>query len=365
MFLILTQCFPSRVGGIENLISNLALSIAKENKVIVLADQQNFFQDIVYDKKNQNKLIIKRYGGIKFFRKRKKIKDLNSFIDSTEIKCVIADTWKSLELCIDRLNKKKITTICLVHGNELILKKNKKIEIVENILSKTNFIVANSKFTENLLKKNINIDKKINVIYPGAVDLRSIESDKFLKINGWPVLLTLSRLEKRKGHVFILNSINELKKNYPNIRYIIAGDGLEKNKLKKLVKNYNLSENVIFTGNVNDSQKKFLFECSTLMIMPTIDDSENRSIEGFGISFIEAASYGVGSIGGKDGGASDAISHNKTGLICDGNDLNSIYDSVIKFFKNDDFIKFGKNAKEFSEQFHWDKVVKNYLKLIN
>ena len=71
MFLILTQCFPSRVGGIENLISNLALSIAKENKVIVLADQQNFFQDIVYDKKNQNKLIIKRYGGIKFFRKRK------------------------------------------------------------------------------------------------------------------------------------------------------------------------------------------------------------------------------------------------------------------------------------------------------
>ena len=39
-----------------------------------------------------------------------------------------------------------------------------------------------------------------------------------------------------------------------------------------------------------------------------------KSVEGFGISFIEAASYGVGSIGGKDGGASDAIRHQETGL---------------------------------------------------
>ena len=92
---------------------------------------------------------------------------------------------------------------------------------------------------------------------------------------------------------------------------------------------------------------------------------EKKSVEGFGISFIEAASYGVGSIGGKDGGASDAITHNKTGLICDGNDLNSIYDSVINFFENGNFVKYGKNAQEFSEKFHWNKVVKNYLKLIN
>ena len=92
---------------------------------------------------------------------------------------------------------------------------------------------------------------------------------------------------------------------------------------------------------------------------------EGKSVEGFGISYIEAASYGLGSIGGKDGGASDAIDHQKTGLICDGADLNSIYDSVINFFKDENFIKFGDNAKKFSEKFHWDKIVKNYLKLIN
>ena len=92
---------------------------------------------------------------------------------------------------------------------------------------------------------------------------------------------------------------------------------------------------------------------------------EGKSVEGFGISFIEAASYGIGSIGGKDGGASDAIVHKKTGLICDGNDLNSIYDSVVDFFKNENYVKYGKNAKEFSEKFYWGKVIKNYLNLID
>ena len=92
---------------------------------------------------------------------------------------------------------------------------------------------------------------------------------------------------------------------------------------------------------------------------------EKRSVEGFGISFIEAASYGVASIGGKDGGASDAIDHKNTGLLCDGSDLDSIYETVLDFFKNEKFIEYGKNSKKFSEKFYWDKVIKNYLKLIN
>ena len=116
-------------------------------------------------------------------------------------------------------------------------------------------------------------------------------------------------------------------------------------------------------GYIDDNFKIALIAEANLFLMPS--RIEKKSVEGFGISFVEAASYGVASIGGKDGGASDAISHNKTGLICDGNDLNSIYDSVVSFFRNENFVKFGKNAQEFSKKFHWDKVVKNYLKLIN
>ena len=89
-----------------------------------------------------------------------------------------------------------------------------------------------------------------------------------------------------------------------------------------------------------------------------------KSVEGFGISFIEAGSYGKGSIGGIDGGQTDAIQEGKTGFLCDGNDLNAIYETVLKFFQNDQYKILGLQAKEFSKKFKWKSIVKEYLKLI-
>ena len=89
-----------------------------------------------------------------------------------------------------------------------------------------------------------------------------------------------------------------------------------------------------------------------------------KSVEGFGISFIEAAAYGTGSIGGIAGGAADAIQNGVSGYLCDGNDLNSIYETIVKFYDNENFKQLGNNAFNFSKNFHWDKIIKKYLKLI-
>ena len=96
MFVLLTQCFPSRLGGIENLMGNIALNLSKKNNVIVLADRYQYLNDLVYDNENKKKFLVKRYGGLKFFRKRKKVRDLKILLESNDIKLIIADTWKSL-----------------------------------------------------------------------------------------------------------------------------------------------------------------------------------------------------------------------------------------------------------------------------
>ena len=80
----------------------------------------------------------------------------------------------------------------------------------------------------------------------------------------------------------------------------------------------------MFFKDISADLKNTLMAKSDIFVMPSI--IHKTSVEGFGISFIEAASYGIGSIGGKDGGASDAIDNKKTGLICDGEDINSIYE---------------------------------------
>ena len=56
MILFLTQCFPSRIGGIESLVSNLALSLSEKEKVIVFADRYNIFFDEIFDNYNRDKI---------------------------------------------------------------------------------------------------------------------------------------------------------------------------------------------------------------------------------------------------------------------------------------------------------------------
>ena len=120
--------------------------------------------------------------------------------------------------------------------------------------------------------------------------------------------------------------IRNLKEKFPKIKYVSVGDGEEKKDLIILVKELKIENEVVILDKIDQKLKVALIKNSNLFLMPSI--IVKKSVEGFGISFVEAASYGVGSIGGKDGGASDAIDNNKTGLICDGENINSIYESI-------------------------------------
>ena len=110
MIVLLTQCFPSRVGGIETLMYNIALHLSHSNDVVVLADQQNFEKDNIFDQKEIN-FSTKRFRGIKFLRNRKKYYELKRICYSSKIDAVISDSWKSLEVTIDFLKKNKIPVI--------------------------------------------------------------------------------------------------------------------------------------------------------------------------------------------------------------------------------------------------------------
>ena len=367
MILILTQCFPSRLGGIESLVSNLALGLSESEKVIVFADSHNIVYDAIFDNQYKKQIIVRRVGGLKFFRRRKKIKEIKPLIESNKVKLVIGDSWKSLELVINYLNIKKIPSVCLVHGNEILSEEVRKINRIKKTIEKTTLIIANSQYTLNLVKSLEIPNIQIDYIYPGALDLRKESIDESIMelpiIKGSPVILTLARIEKRKGHAYVIYSIKKLLNKYPNIIYLIAGEGKEKKNLEKLVIDNNLSKNIIFIGSVNEKQKKFLFEKTDLMVMPTIDESKKNSIEGFGISYIEAAFFSIPSIASNIGGTSEAVINNSTGIVIEKIEL--LHEAIIELLDNPEKkIKFGNIAKERAlKDFSWKIVTKNHLSI--
>ena len=360
MYLIITRNFPPEVGGMQNLMWGLTNSLSKLNLVKVFADYHE--NHIEFDKKVS--FSIERVKGPKILRKYRKSFLINDFIkQNTKINCLIADHWKSLENI--NTNKKKI---CLIHSKEINHKKGSWLnKRVLNVLNNIEYVVANSNFTKNLAIDLGVLSEKIIVINPGIDPVYKVPQDLMKKaedIFGAKKnrLITVSRFDKRKNHEKVIMALRNLKEIYPDIIYLCIGYGDEEENIKKLVEQLNLGNQVIFLKNISNDLKNALVASSNIFIMPSIIDK--KSVEGFGIAFVEAAQFGVPSIGGKDGGASDAIIHEKTGLICDGNSLEDISASVDTLLKDRKYKEYGKLAKENSKNFYWDKIIENYKRIL-
>ena len=360
MYLIITRNFPPEVGGMQNLMWGLTNSLSKVNMVKVFADYHE--NHIEFDKKVS--FSIERVKGPKILRKYRKSFLINDFIkQNTKINCLIADHWKSLEN--KNTNKKKI---CLIHSKEINHKKGSWLnKRVLNVLNNIEYVVANSNFTKNLAIDLGVLSEKIIVINPGIDPVYKVPQDLMKKaedIFGAKKnrLITVSRFDKRKNHEKVIMALRNLKEIYPDIIYLCIGYGDEEENIKKLVEQLNLGNQVIFLKNISNDLKNALVASSNIFIMPSIIDK--KSVEGFGIAFVEAAQFGVPSIGGKDGGASDAIIHEKTGLICDGNSLEDISASVDTLLKDRKYKEYGKLAKENSKNFYWDKIIENYKRIL-
>ena len=360
MHLIITRSFPPELGGMQNLMWGLTKELAKNYMIKVFADYHENYE--TFDE--QVSFSIERVSGIKLLRKYRKAQLINEFIKKNKVEVLIADHWKSLELI--KSDKKKI---CLIHSKEINHEKRTNLNNrVLNVLNNVEVVVANSKFTRNLAIQRGVDESRIVVINPGVdpvkeLNKKSLEKVESLLKHKTPRLITVSRYDKRKNHEKVIMALRNLKQIYPSIVYICIGYGDEEENIKKLVKELKLEEQVMFFKGISNELKNSLLAKSNIFVMPSI--IYKKSVEGFGIAYIEAGQYGIPSIGGIDGGAADAIDHEKTGLICDGNNLDAIYSSINSMLKNKKYLEYGKLAKENSLKFKWDKIIDAYKKILN
>ena len=361
MFLISTRNFPPELGGMQNLMEGLSNALLNHGPVKVFAETQD--GDENYDQ--NSKLNIQRVSGLKIFRKYRKANLVKEFLTSNEVRASFFDHWKSIEN-IEKNLLRRTKSFCLIHSKEInhpvgsLLNKR-----VLTALAKADHVIANSNFTKEFAMK-LGV-KNVTVINPGCnypIPINDEAKDFAKKIygNASPKLITISRLDGRKSHQNVMMTVKNLLPKFPSLKYVSVGDGDEKKNLLKLRKELGLENNVELIFKSTEQEKVALIEQSDVFVMPSV--VYKKSVEGFGITYIEAASYGKPSIGGIYGGEGDAIKSGQTGYLCNGNDLNVLYDTLLKTLTNDHHKELGSNALKFSRDFNWNKIVKKYIELI-
>jgi phosphatidylinositol alpha-1,6-mannosyltransferase len=193
---------------------------------------------------------------------------------------------------------------------------------------------ANSRNTARLLRTFSVPDDRIHVVYPGVDASRfHPEVDGSLVRAGLAgpdevLVLSVGRLQQRKGHDVAIEAIGRLARAGRPIRYVIIGTGEEQGRLQEITRGVGVERLVTFAGEVSADRLPAYYAASDIFLLPNRE--VGHDFEGFGIVFLEAAASGKPSIGGASGGVPEAVEDGRTGLLVDGRDADSVAAAIAR-----------------------------------
>ena len=147
---------------------------------------------------------------------------------------------------------------------------------------------------------------------------------------GWgqrPVLLTVGRLQARKGQDRVIQALPKVIQAVPDLVYAIVGDGSEKERLVKLVEGFGLQDSVRFYSDCDDATVLAMYQQSDLFILA--NRQIGSDVEGFGMVLLEAAACAKPTLAGNSGGTKEAIVDGTTGRVIDGDDSEAVATAII------------------------------------
>jgi phosphatidylinositol alpha-1,6-mannosyltransferase len=205
-----------------------------------------------------------------------------------------------------------------LYGNETLRLLSKRPGTLQRNLRRCTHVFAVSRYTAELVRERFGLSN-VSVFWPGIryEDFQKYDPD-YRRQRGWSdreVILMLSRLAGRKGHHTALEAISRLRARWPRVLLAIAGSGHMRGELEAKTRELGLDGHVEFLGRVEESDKASLYHAADVYCMPSEVNIEKADVEGFGITFLEAAACGTLAVGSHTGGIPDALDDGRTGLL--------------------------------------------------
>ncbi|AMN12561.1 glycosyl transferase family 1 [Alteromonas macleodii] len=254
---------------------------------------------------------------------------------------------------------------CFVHGEDVETAATSREHslLVKNVCKNASMLICNSENTANIVRKlGFDSGSKCEVLHPG-VDTSRFEvaapDTSFRQKMGWSgkrVLLTVGRLQRRKGQDFLIKSMPALLNEFPDLFYAVVGRGECYDELISLVDQHELHDNVCVYPDMDDEALIKCYQQCDIFILPnrTIDND----IEGFGMVLVEAQVCGKPVIAGDSGGTRETMNIGKTGHIIDCSSTENLLNGLSPILRNREIVDGEVDIADYAKnRFNWDQHV--------
>ena len=348
-----------KIGGIERVIASIVLGLNKKRYAIevwCLSAGGDIAEELL------GKGVKVKIIGLNSYYNPARIIKLAQLIKSAKIDILhthgyFASTFGRLAAILAR------TPVVISHVHSTYYGFKNRNLCIERLLSLfTTKIICVSQAVKNFVENDekISLEKTI-LIYNGARDpIKDIDFSMPTSLRermGYDsdeiLLIIVASLTKNKGHVVLIEALDQIAAKIPKLKLLVVGDGPKRIKLEDYVWQLGLFDKVRFTGSI-----KNVFEwlkASDLFVLPSIER------EGLPVALVEAMAAALPVIGSQIGGIPEAIESNVNGFLVPPKNINALAIAIEKMV-SDRFKmkKMGEKSREiFSEKFSALKMSEN------
>jgi glycosyltransferase involved in cell wall biosynthesis len=261
-------------------------------------------------------------------------------------------TFLTFTKLIERIDYDQL--ILTFHGTEILKFSSSHFQALKNLVGRSDRITVLSPYVRNLLLDNFPESEEKIRITPGAPRFYPVLDDKKKRDREQITIISVARLHPRKGQAELIKAISLLgAEKQKKIRLQFVGQRVHETYAKLLEKQAEeLSADVDFLDNVSDDELKVLLQKADIFAMTSMPSG--KSVEGLGLSYLEASAYGLPILAHDIGGVRYAVIDGETGLLADAGNTQNLADKLSLLiedeFKRDEM---GRAGRLFVEKFSW------------
>jgi glycosyltransferase involved in cell wall biosynthesis len=194
----------------------------------------------------------------------------------------------------------------------------------------------------------------IEVVHPG-VDLSFLTPGIKADI---PTISYVGRLKEYKSVDVLIRALPLILEVLPGAHLIIAGDGEDATRLKRIAKETGTLDHISFTGKVSEDRKREIMQESWVCVNPSM-------MEGWGITTIEANACGTPVVAADVPGLRDSVQNGETGLLVAHGDVTALAKAVSNVLIDRELRnRLAHSGRTWAENFAWEKSSQKFIEAI-